>query len=84
MGLLASLLRAMLGEKSARRGDEQPSELTAVAPGFSGFVSNRPRKPAGDRAKSAVVAAPDPPAVPRETAPAQSAAPPAAGESEPG
>jgi hypothetical protein len=55
MGLLASLYAAFFGTRSGSQADEQPSELTAVAPDFAGFVSNRPRE--GQAAETMAVAA---------------------------
>lgn len=42
MGLFASLRTALFGAGNASTGHQQPGELTAVAPDFSGIVSNRP------------------------------------------
>jgi hypothetical protein len=55
MGLLASLYAAFFGTRSGCQAEEQPSELTAVAPDFAGFVSNRPRE--GEAVETTAVAA---------------------------
>ena len=81
MGLLASLRRALLGGGSTRRTDDQPSELTAVAPDFTGFVSNRAPSPASDQAMPAAAEpGSEPPADGGEPGPARQPAP--AGSSE--
>ena len=55
MGLLASLYAAFFGTRSGCQAEEQPSELTAVAPDFAGFVSNRPGE--GEAVETMAVAA---------------------------